>query len=233
MTDQPVIVITGTRKGIGRQLAEHYLAQGYAVVGCSREPVEPQPVGYQHFCLDVADEPAVKEMFSAVRKRFARLDAVINNAGIASMNHALLTPLATVERVLRTNVAGAFLFCREAAKLMQKVQRGRIVNLTTVAVPLNLEGESVYAASKAALETLTRILAREFGPLGITVNAVGPAPTRTDLVRGVGEEKLQRLLARQAIPRFAEMSDITNVIDFFLRPESNFITGQVIYLGGV
>ena len=116
MTDQPVIVITGTRKGIGRQLAEHYLANGYAVVGCSREPVEPPPAGYHHFCLDVADEPAVKEMFSAVRKRFARLDAVINNAGIASMNHALLTPLATVERVLRTNVAGTFLFCREAAQ---------------------------------------------------------------------------------------------------------------------
>jgi len=233
VTEQPVIVITGTRKGIGRQLAEHYLARGYIVVGCSREAAETQPAGYHHFCLDVADEPAVKELFSAVRKRFARLDAVINNAGIASMNHALLTPLATVERVLRTNVAGAFLFCREAAKLMQKVQRGRIVNLTTVAVPLHLEGEAVYAASKAALETLTRILAREFGPLGITVNALGPAPIRTDLVRGVGEDRLQRLLARQAIARFAEIGDITNVVDFFLRPESNFITGQVIYLGGV
>jgi 3-oxoacyl-[acyl-carrier protein] reductase len=233
VTDQPVIVVTGTRKGIGRHLAEHYLANGFAVVGCSREPVEPQAPSYHHFCLDVADEPAVKALFATVRKRFGRLDAVINNAGIASMNHMLLTPAATVERILRTNVAGTFLFCREAARQMQKVRRGRIVNLTTVAVPLHLEGESVYAASKAAVESLTRILARELGPLGLTVNAVGPAPTRTDLVRGVGEEALQRLLARQAIPRFAELGDIVNVIDFFLRPESDFITGQIVYLGGV
>ena len=233
MRDQPVIIITGARKGIGRHLAEHYLASGYTVVGCSRQPYESPPANYHHFCLDVADEPAVKELFACVRKRFARLDAVINNAGIASMNHALLTPVATVERILRTNVAGAFLFCREGAKLMQKFQRGRIVNLTTIAVPLCLEGESAYAASKSAVEMLTRILAREFGSLGITVNAIGPAPVRTDLVRGIGEDRLQRLLARQAIPRFAEIPDIVNLVDFFLKPESNFITGQVVYLGGV
>jgi 3-oxoacyl-[acyl-carrier protein] reductase len=148
------------------------------------------------------------------------------------MNHAMLTPWETVDRVLKTNVGGTFLFCREAAKVMSRPRGGRIVNFTTVAVPLRLEGEAIYAASKAAVESLTAILAKEFGPLGITVNAVGPGPIRTELLQGVPPEKLDDLLRRLAIRRFAEPADVANVIDFFLRPESDLVTGQVIYLGG-
>jgi 3-oxoacyl-[acyl-carrier protein] reductase len=91
----------------------------------------------------------------------------------------------------------------------------------------------MYAASKAAVVSLTQILARELAEYNITVNAVGPAPVRTDLVRNVPEERLEALVARQAIRRFAEFRDVANVIDFFIQPESDFITGQVIYLGGV
>ena len=227
------MVITGTRKGIGRQLVRHYAQLGFAVIGCSRGDAEETPEGSVHFCLDVADEQAVQAMFREIRQSHGHVDVLINNAGVASMNHALLTPAKSVERILATNVAGAFLFCREAAKLMRKRGAGRIVNFSTVAVPLRLEGEAVYAASKAAVETLTRVLAREFGSMGITVNAVGPTPIQTDLIRGVSKDKLDRLLNRQAIVRMGEMRDVTNLIDFFIRPESDFVSGQVVYLGGV
>jgi 3-oxoacyl-[acyl-carrier protein] reductase len=233
MPAPPVLLITGTRKGIGLALARHYLGRGFRVVGCSRRPAELQDVGYLHHCLDVGDEAAVRRMMADVRARLGGLDALINNAGIASMNHALLTPMAAVRQVLETNVVGTFLLCREAAKLMRSAARGRIVNFSTVAVPLRLEGEAVYAASKAAVEMLTRVLARELAPLGITCNAVGPTPIATDLIGGVPREKIDRLLAMQSIPRLGEPSDVANVIDFFLRPESDFVTGQVIYLGGV
>jgi 3-oxoacyl-[acyl-carrier protein] reductase len=233
MSNRPVILITGARKGIGLALARHYLERDFHVIGCSRQPAAFQADGYEHHCLDVCDETAVQEMLAGVKARLGGLRALINNAGVAAMNHALLTPLATVKHILETNVGGTFLLCREAAKLLRHTPQARIVNVSSVAVPLRLEGEAIYAASKAAVEMLTRVLARELAPLGITCNAVGPTPIETDLIRGVPRKKIERLLSLQAFPRFGQPKDVANVIDFFLRPESDFVTGQVIYLGGV
>jgi 3-oxoacyl-[acyl-carrier protein] reductase len=233
MADLPVLLVTGSRKGIGRHLAEHYSKSGYRVIGCSREPAGFELRNYEHVCLDVSDEAAVLKLFRNIRRQHGRLDALINNAGIASMNSAMLTPLSQVRRLLETNLIGSFLFCREAAKLMQARKTGRIVNFTTVAVPLRLEGEAAYVASKAAVEAMTKVLAREFGPLGITVNALGPGPVETGLISGVPAEKIKALVDHQAVRRMGQFRDIVNVIDFFLRPESDFITGQILYLGGV
>jgi 3-oxoacyl-[acyl-carrier protein] reductase len=231
--DAPVTLITGTRTGIGRGLAEHYARRGHQVVGCSRGEADWSAGGYTHVVADVTDEPAVKRLFADVRKKHGRLDHLINNAGVAAMNHSLLTPLATVQSVLATNVTGTFLFCREAARLMKTAGRGRIVNVTTVAVPLKLEGEAIYVASKAAVISLTEVLARELAAFGITVNAVGPVPIETDLIRGVPRDKIERLVARQAIPRLGTVEDVANVIDFYLSERSGFVTGQSLFLGGV
>jgi 3-oxoacyl-[acyl-carrier protein] reductase len=227
------IVITGTRKGIGKELCRYYLSQGHVVAGCSRKESSISHDNYYHYTVDVADEKPVVQMISDVRRRFGRIDVLLNNAGIAAMNHILTTPFKTVDNVFRTNVFGTFLFLREAAKVMIKQKQGRIVNFATVAAPLRLEGEAVYAASKAAVVTLTEIASRELGQFNITVNAVGPSPIKTDLIKNVPKNKLDALLERQAIKRFGEMQDIINVIDFFIDEKSDYITGQTIYLGGV
>ena len=228
-----IILITGTSRGIGRGLAEHYLKNGDTVCGCSRGPATFRHRRYAHWELEVSDEASVVAMVREVVLRHGRIDALVNNAGIAAMNHALLTPAATAQRILATNFQGTFLFCREAGKAMVRRKVGRIVNFTTVATPLRLEGEALYAASKAAVESFTQVLARELGGTGVTVNAVGPTPVPTDLIRNVPETKLKALLARQAIRRLGEVADVANVVDFFLSPRSGFVTGQVLYLGGV
>ena len=292
-----VFIITGTRKGIGRALCEHYLMQGAVVCGCSRGESSLKHANYRHFKLDVSDESAVVAMIRAVKKEFGRIDVLLNNAGIASMNHTLTTPLKSVQGIFSTNVFGSFLFMREVAKVMasdykkickdlsenlaknshpasenskqnpQNTNKNsqnsvnfldsspalqaqndkvgvnlnknshkmpfRIVNFATVATPLRLEGEAIYAASKAALVSLTQICAKELSEFGITINAVGPTPVPTDLIKSVPKAKMDALLNQQAIKRFGDFYDVLNVIEFFISAKSDFITAQVVYLGGV
>jgi len=228
-----VMLITGASRGIGKFLAGYYLDKGITVLGCSRAETDLTHDNYEHFSLDVSDEKAVTLLVSNVNRKYKRIDYLINNAGIASMNHAFLTPLSVVEKIYKTNVFGTFLLCREVGKMMARKKFGRIVNFTTAAVPFDLEGECIYASSKAAVESLTRILAREFAGSGITCNAVGPTPIQTDLIKNVPNEKIQKLVDRQPIPKFAELEDVANVIDFFLSDRSVMITGQRLYLCGV
>ncbi len=201
--------------------------------GCARREASIRHERYRHFCADVSAEDDVRAVVRKIRSEAGALDVLINNAGAARMLPALLTPTETARRLIETNFLGTFIMTREATRLLRKSPCGRIINFTSVAVPLRLEGESVYVASKSAIEGFTRTIAKELGPLGITCNAVGPTPIRTDLIRGVPEDKLEALIQAQAIAEWAEPDDVFNIVDFLLRPQSRLVTGQVIYLGGL
>ncbi|HMS63747.1 MAG TPA: SDR family oxidoreductase [Ignavibacteria bacterium] len=233
MENKKVLLITGSRKGIGRYLSEYYCEKNFTVIGCSRGKSDFENKNYRHFELDITDENKVKSMFNSVRKDHGRLDVLINNAGIASMNHIMLTPLKTVENIFDTNFLGSFLFCREASKIMIKNKSGRIINLSSVAAGLNLEGEAIYAASKSALVTFSKILAKELSIYNITVNTIGLTPVETDLIKNVPKVKMDELLKKLSSNRFGKFSDISNVTDFLINEQSDFITGQNINLGGV
>jgi 3-oxoacyl-[acyl-carrier protein] reductase len=232
-TERRVVLITGTRKGIGRHLAEHYVRQGYIVEGCSRGAVEIDSPLYTHHQVDVADEKGVRSMISGIAKRHGRLDIVMNNAAIASMNHVLLTPAATANKMFEVNFTGTMIVSREAAKVMMRRKYGRIVNFTTIVAPIALAGEAVYAASKAAVVTFTRILAFELGQWGITCNSFGATPIMTDMIKGVPKDKVDAVVNGLAIKRLGTYEDCANVCDFFISPASDNITGQVLYLGGI
>ena len=228
-----IILITGTSKGIGKTLANYYLEKDFIVVGCSRGESSINHQNYKHFSLEIGDEKAVVSMVRTIKKEFGKIDILINNAGIASMNHILTTSVETISKLFNTNFLGTFLFTREVSKVMMKEKFGKIINFTTVAKPLRLEGEAIYASSKAAIETFTQRASKELSPFNITVNAIGPTPIQTDLIKAVPKDKIDELLNKQTIKRFGTFEDIINVIDFFINEKSSFITGQIIYLGGV
>jgi 3-oxoacyl-[acyl-carrier protein] reductase len=233
MSQPRKILITGSSRGLGKALAEHYLKNGDKVYGCARSEGEIEHENYFHYQVDIASPDDVTRLFVSLRKETKQLDAIINNAGVASMNAFALTPVKSFQKIFEINVQGTFLFCQKALGLLKRSPNPRIINMTTVAVPLQLEGESIYAASKSAVETLTRIIAKEYGSFGITCNAIGPSPIDTALIRGVAKDKIAKLIERQAVKKMATPEDVINLADFFMRPESKMISGQIIYLGGV
>ena len=163
-------LITGTSQGLGRALAERLLADGWTVHGFARGA---QALGHANFhghAVDVTDEAAVRSAVATIAEG-SRIDLLVNNAGAASMN-ALL-------RLMRVNYLGTFHCLQAVGKVMVRQRAGRIINLTTVAVPLSLEGEAAYVASKAAVEALTRVAAKEFDSQGVRVMAIGFGPVDT------------------------------------------------------
>jgi 3-oxoacyl-[acyl-carrier protein] reductase len=227
------MLITGTRTGIGRYLAEWYVAKAFRVVGISRGESDLRAENYHHVRLDVREERAVKEMFSTIRARYGRLDILVNNAGVnPAIAPVLLTPLGSVCRAFETNFLGTFLLSREAAKLMSRKSFGRIINFSSMAVRHEVAGEAVYTATKAAITAFSRVFAKEVYKLGITCNVLAPSAIDTTLSRAVDPGALRDMLQRNAIPEHGSLSDISNSIDWLIRPESQAITGQVIFLGG-
>ena len=230
---QKTILITGNRKGIGRYLSEYYLEKGYNVVGCSRSSSDLSHKNYIHFLCDVKKEKEVKTTIRSIKKLNGGVNILINNAGKASLNHSILTPSETVKDLFETNYLGSFLFSRECSKQMIKSKWGRIINFSTIAVPLDLEGEMAYSCSKSAIEKMSRIMSKELSSYNITINTIGPTPVYTDLIKVVPKDKVEEIINMQSIKRFGTFEDISNVTDFFISDESSFITGQKIYLGGL
>ena len=236
-----VFIISGSSRGIGKAISEHYLGCGDIVVGCARSTSDIAHENYRHFILDINDEKAVVAMVRAAKKEFGKIDICLNNAGMASMNHILTTSYESAKTLVDVNFLGAFLLSREVAKAMisnkisnkNSATSGVIINFSSVATPLCLEGEAIYAASKAACESLTKTMAKELASYSIRVNAIALVPVQTDLIKAVPKDKINALLEQQAIKRFGEFDDIINVIDFFISQKSDFITGQIITLGGV
>lgn len=227
------VLITGTSRGIGKALAEHFLEEGDIVFGCARTGGNILHDNYHHSVLDISLEDEVAGLFYDIREKISKLDILVNNAGVANMNAFALTPVDTVRKIFDVNVIGSFCMSQKAIQLLRKSKYPRIINMTTVAVPLQLEGEAAYAASKSAIETLTQVMAKELGRFGITCNALGPAPILTDLIKNVSKEKIDNLIKKQAVKRMATIDDVINVVEFFAKPDSSMVSGQVIYLGGV
>ena len=228
-----IICITGTSRGIGRHLAAHFAEVGKQVIGCSRSESDLRHANYRHELFDVSDEDSVKSFFRDLRKQHGRLDVLINNAGInPTIGPLALTSADAFKSAIQVNLMGTFLMTRSAIKIMMKKHFGRIINFGSMATRHEVAGEACYTATKAAVVAMSRVIAKETYPQGITCNVVSPAALKTDLTAKIDQAALQEVMNRNAIPEYGDMDDVSNVVDWLIQKESGHITGQEIFLGG-
>ncbi|MFI7416537.1 SDR family oxidoreductase [Nonomuraea sp. NPDC049684] len=241
MSDQRVAVVSGGSRGIGKAIAVALAAQGCAVAvgfqgaaSAAAQVVEEitasggRAIPVQ---ADVADEDAVAEMFEAAEKSFGGIDVVVNSAGRLSLSPIADLDLDELDALHRTNIRGAFVMAREAARRLR--DGGAIVNLSTSVVGLQFPGYGAYAAGKGAVEAMTLVLARELRGRNITVNAVAPGPTATELfLDGKDEATIQQLAKQPPLERLGTPEDIAEVVAFLASPAGHWINGQVVRANG-
>ena len=225
-----MIVVTGASRGLGAAVVERLRADGEAVLGVSRQPAE-ESAGLRR--CDVSRAEEVEALAGDLRREKHPVTGLVNAAGIASMNLALMMPATTARELVATNLLGTIYSCQQLVPLMVRQGGGAVVNFSTIAVALGLRGESVYAASKAGVEGFTRAFAREVSGLGVRVNCVAPGPVATDLLAGVPEEALEEVIARQVLPRAFAPEEVADLVAYLLSQRSQALSGLVLPVGGV
>lgn len=228
------VVITGSRRGVGQSIAQYILSQGGVVFGLSRGEASILDPKYFHHPVDVANAKEVQSAFFKISKAVDRIDIVINNAAVLTSQYAMILPASNAQTMVNTNLLGTFFVSREAAKLMKKSKiGGRIINIGSMAASLEPIGDSIYAACKAGIITLANVMAKEFGPFGVTCNTLGITAIDSDMLAQLPREKIDEIIQSLPIPRYAKIDDILNVVDFFASDRSSYITAQTVYLGGI
>jgi len=222
-------LITGTSHGLGRALAERLLADGWIVHGFARGEQTLTHDRFHNHVVDVTDEAAVRAAVAAVASS-GRIDLLVNNAGGAALNAFLLTPGSVAESLMRVNYLGTFHCLQAVGKVMVRQRGGLVVNVTTVAVPLSLEGEAAYVASKAAVEALTKVAAKELASQGVRVVALGLGPVETRLTRGVPHASLAKINAAIGRP---QGTTLAQAVDFILSRihDADLKSGGAEYFG--
>ena len=222
-------LITGTSQGVGRALSERLLADGWVVHGFARGPQSLAHNLFHAHVVDVTDEAAVRSAVATVAAS-GRIDVLINNAGSAALNAFLLTPGKVAENLMRVNYLGTFHCLQAVGKVMVRQRGGLVINLTTVAVPLSLEGEAAYVASKAAVEALTKVAAKELASQGVRVIALGLGPVDTKLTRAVPKAALAKINGAIGRP---EGTTMAQAVEFIVARigAPDLKSGSVEYLG--
>ena len=231
------VLITGGSRGIGRAMVELFTSRGYSVAFTYKKSESEakslaEKTGALAIQADSASEDEVISAVSAVTSAFGKIDCLINNAGISSFS--LFTDLSLEEwnRTIAVNLTGAFLYSRAVIPSMVREKHGRIINVTSMWGLTGSSCEAHYSAAKAALIGLTKSLAKELGPSGITVNAIAPGLINTDMNKSLTDKDISAIVEETPLMRIGEPSDVAEAAWFLAGDGASFITGEVINLSG-
>jgi 3-oxoacyl-[acyl-carrier protein] reductase len=236
-----VALVTGGSRGLGAGLVDAFLGAGYCVETCARAATttvrawEDDPEYKERFHFGTADvsDPADAERFvKEAAARWGRLDVLVNNAGVAREGVLGLFGDDALDQVIDLNLKGTVYVTRAASRVMLARRSGAIINVSSVVGLSGYRGLSVYGATKAGLDGLTRALARELGSRGITVNSVAPGYLRTEMSHGLDESQLGQIARRTPLGRLGEPEDVARAVLFLADPANTFLTGQVVVVDG-
>jgi 3-oxoacyl-[acyl-carrier protein] reductase len=234
-----VAVVTGGSRGIGRVLAQRLARDGARVVVTARsaegaEACAAELAGEGHLgvACDVSDRAAVDALVKRVETELGAIDVLVNNAGVTADNILVRLGDDDWDRVLDTNLRGAFLMTRAVARGMMKRRAGRIINVTSVVGLTGNRGQVNYAASKAGLVGLTKSVAKELASRNVLCNAVAPGFIETDMTSELSPEARETLQQQIALGRLGSPEDVAGVVAFLVGPDASYITGQVIVVDG-
>jgi len=228
------ILITGTSRGLGQALAFELLDRGHLVVGCSRGPAAVTHDNYLHIVADIGDEAQVLSLFTAIQEKHGGIDVLINNAGAKLDRPALLAGNSATEEMTATNLTGTLAVTREALKLMKRGRFGRVVSITSMAVPLGSVGTSYYGALKAAVTQYGHAVVRELRGDDITLNTLGVSIFEdSEMIRGIDPETLKETAKLLPKPAPLEIGEIAHAVEFLISDWARNVTDQTIYFGGV
>lgn len=242
MEENKVALVTGASRGIGRAIAIKLAESGYDVaVNYNSNEAEAEKVadkirsyGRRAMIIkaNAGDRGDVNAMFRSVVKELGHIDVLVNNAGVVDDAFLLMLSPDSLDRSLNINVKGYF-YCAQAATLkMFKAKKGVIINISSVSSMMALPGQSVYAATKGAINSMTATLARELAPYGIRVNAIAPGFIATDMVANLPEDKIQEYLTQIPLGRLGKVEEVAELAAFLASDEASYITGQTLVIDG-
>ena len=215
---------------MGQAIAERLIEKGEDVIGLARSV---SGISIDAIECDVSEYTSVKNASREIKRMKKPVKAFINAAGVASMNLAVTTDESTVQKLIQTNLVGTIYCCQMFAPIMLRQKHGSFINFSTIAVALSLKGESVYAASKAGVESFSRTFAREMADFNVKVNCIAPGPIRTDLLRGITDTQIEKITSQQVIPKQFQKSDVCDLVELLLDEKAASLSGQVLNIGGV
>ena len=225
-----MFIVTGGTSGLGLSVADRLRSSGNKVLTISRREFD-DPL---HYACDISSYDSLKLISRDIaRDHGGKISGLINCAGVASMNLAIMTPPNITEKIIKINLLGTIFSSQIFSPFLIKNKGGSIINFSTIAVAIGLTGESVYSASKAGVESFTRVLASELSSFDIRCNCIAPGPIRTNLLKGLNNAQIDNIISRQIIKREMQPDSISDVVESLISPGLRTITGQVIHIGGV